>query len=81
MMDAYLSTVEHLIRSCFVIAGYRLNIEMRIHDNAPDPGARHLKSFPHHKHTKDGVFEESRLVTLSEVMDEIQNVISKAWEF
>jgi hypothetical protein len=130
MMDAYLSTVEHLIRSCFVIAGYRLNIEMRtrdiafIHgqvdfidassldfkefiekiesgiekykygynyrrgsvvlfryDNAPDPGARHLKSFPHQKHTKDGVFEESRLVTLSEVMDEIQNVISKAWEF
>ena len=129
-MDAYLSTIEHLIRSCFVISGYRLNIERRtrdiafIHgqidfidtssldfkefvektesgiekykygynyrqgsvvlfryDNAPDPGARHLKSFPHHKHTEDGGIEESRFVSLPEIMDEIQNIISKDWAF
>lgn len=129
-MDAYLSSIEHLIRSCFVITGYRLNIERRtrdiafIHgqidfidtssldfkefvektesgiekykygynyrrgavvsfryDNAPDPGARHLNSFPHHKHMQDGAIEESRSVTLSEVIDEIQNIILKAWEF
>ncbi len=129
-MDAYLLTIEHLIRSCIVISGYRLNIERRtrdiafIHgqidfidtslldfkefveksesgiekykcgynyrrgpvvlfryDNAHDPGARHLKSFPHHKHTEDAAIEESRLVSLPEIMDEIQNVISKDWAF
>ncbi len=51
------------------------------YDNAPDPGARNLKSFPHHKHMQDGTIEESRLVTLSEVIDEIQNFIFKDWEF
>ncbi|MEA2059269.1 MAG: DUF6516 family protein [Thermodesulfobacteriota bacterium] len=51
------------------------------YDNAPDPEARHLKFFPHHKHTKDGGIEVSRLVTFSEVIDEIQNLISNDWEF
>ncbi len=37
------------------------------YDNAPDPEARHLNSFPHHKHTKDGAIEGSRSVTLSEI--------------
>ena len=127
-MDTYLSKIEQLIRSCFVITGYRLNIERRtrniafIHgqidfidtssldfkefvemtdsgiekykygynyrrgavvlfryDNAPDPGAGHLNSFPHHKHMQDGSIEEFRSVTLSEVIDEFQNVIIKKW--
>lgn len=129
-MDTYLSNIEHLIRSCFVITGYRLNIDRRtrnmafIHgqidfidissldfkefvemtdsgiekykygynyrrgavvlfryDNAHDPGARPLNSFPHHKHIQDGSIEESRSVTLSEVIDEIQDVIIKKWVF
>ncbi len=46
------------------------------YDNAPDPGAKALTSFPHHKHTYSGEIIESQPVGLSEALEEIGNLIS-----
>ena len=45
------------------------------YDNAPDPGARGLASFPHHKHTENGEITESRPVKLRDVLEEIERLI------
>jgi len=47
------------------------------YDNAPDPNARGLKSFPHHKHTADGGIDESHEVEIIDVMDEIEKIITR----
>ena len=44
------------------------------YDNAPDPGARESKTFPHHKHLQDGSIEESQQIELSDVINEIERV-------
>lgn len=41
------------------------------YDNAPDPGARDIKTFPCHKHLKDGTIAESGCMTLRDVINEI----------
>jgi hypothetical protein len=50
------------------------------YDNALDPGARCLNSFPHHKHTKDGKMVDSHAVSLEEVLAEILQHILSNWE-
>ena len=50
------------------------------YDNAPEPGARHLESFPHHKHTADGRIIESHEANFEEVLKEIMDYIQKNWE-
>jgi len=42
------------------------------YDNAPDPGARTIVTFPHHKHVKDGDIIASQQVILSDVLTEIE---------
>lgn len=42
------------------------------YDNAPDPRARALKSFPHHKHLSGDKMIESGEMTLSDVPEEIE---------
>ena len=44
------------------------------YDNAPDPSAKGIKTFPHHKHLKGGVIVESRQVNLSDVISEIEGL-------
>jgi hypothetical protein len=44
------------------------------YDNAPDPGAKGAKTFPHHKHLKDGAIAESAQVELSDVLGEIEGM-------
>ena len=44
------------------------------HDNAPDPRAKGLKSFPHHKHSKSGELVESADMNLSDVLEEIERM-------
>jgi len=51
------------------------------YDNAPNPGAKHLKTFPHHKHTEDGNIVDSYPVTLSEVLEKIEKRILDHWEY
>jgi hypothetical protein len=50
------------------------------YDNALDPGARCLNSFPHHKHTQDGKLAASRAVSLEEVLAEILQHILQTWK-
>ena len=42
------------------------------YDNAPDPGAKDIKTFPDHKHLKDGSIMQSEPKELSEVLNEIE---------
>lgn len=44
------------------------------YDNAPDPGAKDIKTFPYHKHLKDGTIAESGNVKLSNVISEIEGL-------
>jgi len=44
------------------------------YDNAPDPKAKDIKTFPYHKHLKDGTIAESGNVKLSNVISEIEGL-------
>lgn len=44
------------------------------YDNAPDPRAKHIKTFPYHKHLKEGTIVESSQVKLSDVISEIEEL-------
>lgn len=43
------------------------------YDNSPDPRAKKLNSFPHHKHLPAGDIVESRQVNLAGVLEEIES--------
>jgi hypothetical protein len=45
------------------------------YDNAADPAARHLTSYPHHKHTP-GKIEETEEPTLASVLEEAANLLA-----
>ncbi len=42
------------------------------YDNAPDPRAKDIKTFPDHKHLKDGSIMQSEPIELSGVLNEIE---------
>ncbi|HBR22652.1 MAG TPA: hypothetical protein DD713_08870 [Nitrospiraceae bacterium] len=44
------------------------------YDNAPDPSAKDIKTFPYHKHLKDGTIAESGQVMFSDVINEIEEL-------
>lgn len=44
------------------------------YDNAPDPSAKDIKTFPHHRHLRDGTIAESKQVELSDVIREIEEL-------
>lgn len=44
------------------------------YDNAPDPNAKSVKTFPHHKHLHDGKIVESHTIELTEILEEIGRV-------
>jgi hypothetical protein len=56
------------------------SVVMFRYDNAPDPNARHLRTFPDHKHTENGGMMSSGQVDLSMVLEEINQRILKDWE-
>lgn len=47
------------------------------YDNAPDPSARTLISFPHHKHLESGGIAESLPVGLANVLEEIESMAGR----
>ncbi|PIS37707.1 MAG: hypothetical protein CO150_01510 [Nitrospirae bacterium CG_4_9_14_3_um_filter_53_35] len=47
------------------------------YDNAPDPRARNLTSFPHHKHLRSGGIAESHLIRLTNVFEEIESIAGR----
>jgi hypothetical protein len=51
------------------------------YDNSPDPRARQLKTFPHHKHVEqDKLVESNILIDLSAVLEEIEGIYTEAEE-
>lgn len=46
------------------------------YDNASDPAAKHLTTFPHHKHTPTGI-EEAEEPTLARLIDEIAHLLPR----
>ena len=44
------------------------------YDNAPDPRAKILKTFPYHKHLEDGNITESKQMELADIINEIENI-------
>lgn len=60
--------------------GYNYRIASKVlfrYDNASDPRAKSLASYPHHKHLENGEIVQSREMSLSEVFTEIENMIIK----
>ena len=58
--------------------GYNYRIDSKIlfrYDNAPDPSARKLKSYPHHKHTADNEMIESKPISLEDILNEIELIL------
>lgn len=52
---------------------YRLYSDMYFRcDNAPDPNAKGIKTFPHHKHLKDNRIVESKQMDLKNILEEIE---------
>lgn len=77
-INEYITELESTIHSFRIIASYNYRINSRIifrYDNAPDPYAKKLKSFPHHKHYKNEIIE-SEEKDLLEILEEIENCIS-----
>ena len=60
---------------------YRIGSDILFrYDNAPDPRAKQLISFPNHKHLKNGDIIESKQIELSHVLEEIEEIILSKWE-
>ncbi len=58
--------------------GYNYRVGTKVlfrYDNALDPKAKSLTSFPHHKHLESDKIVDSREIYLSEVLTEIGNLI------
>ena len=51
------------------------------YDNSPDPHARTLTTFPHHKHLPNGkLIESDSLIDLSAVLEEIEGAYAQEEE-
>ena len=62
--------------------GYHYHIGARLifrYDNANDPAARHLATFPSHKHTTSGLIAADQ-PTLEQVLEEIVSQLKLTWD-
>lgn len=72
----FVAATEHGLDKLKYGYNYRTETELLFrYDNAPDPRARDLASYPHHKHQNNGEIISSRAIDLSEVLDEIEDMI------
>ncbi len=54
---------------------YRMSSDIIFgYNNAPDPMAKRIKTFPHHKHIKSGEIIESKQMDLRKVLEEIETI-------
>ena len=70
--------VEHTIDK--IKYSYHLMRESQIlfrYDNASDPHARRLKTYPHHKHTVDGELVESIAPTIEDILEEVIELLQR----
>lgn len=69
----FCESTEHGIERYKYAYNYRLSSDIFFrYDNAPDPNAKGLKTYPHHKHLKNKEIVESTLADLKEVLEEIE---------
>lgn len=68
----FCESTEHGIEKYKYAYNYRVHSDILFrYDNAPDPNAKGLKTFPNHKHLKDKIIE-SKQVDLKDVVEEIE---------
>lgn len=61
--------------------GYNYHFGAKVlfrYDNAPDPRAKALASYPHHKHLENAEIVDSREMILFQVLTEIEDIIMKS---
>ncbi|RJQ48013.1 MAG: hypothetical protein C4538_04460 [Nitrospiraceae bacterium] len=69
----FCESTEHGIERYKYAYNYRLSSDILFrYDNAPDPNAKELKTFPHHKHLRNNEIVESMQVELKDVLEEIE---------
>lgn len=52
------------------------------YDNAPDPRAKALSSYPHHKHESNDKISVSNEISLAEVLEEVEStLVRRRWQF
>jgi len=80
--DSILDFKEFIERNELGIEKYKYGYNYRTgseivfrYDNAPDPAARNLKSFPHHKHTANNEIIASWQIDLKDVLNEIETIM------
>jgi len=60
---------------------YRMNTDILFrYDNAPDPRAKKLTSFPHHKHLRNGNIIASKPVEFIDIIREIEEIMFNQWK-
>lgn len=77
----FVEAVEYGINKLKYGYNYRRDAELIFrYDNAPDPRAKLLPSYPHHKHQSNGEIVASKEMELAEVLEEIETlVVRKRW--
>lgn len=79
----FIAAAEHGITKLKYGYNYRTDSETLFrYDNAPDPRAKALPSYPHHKHESDGKISISNEIGLAEVLEEVESVlVRRRWQF
>jgi hypothetical protein len=69
----FCENTEHGVEKYKYAYNYRLSSDILFrYDNAPDPNAKGLKTFPYHKHLKNNEIVESKQIDLKNVLNEIE---------
>ncbi len=72
----FLAATDHGLRKLKYGYNYRSETEFLFrYDNAPDPRAMGLTSYPHHKHQSNELIVASRELDFAEVLEEVEDII------
>ncbi|NUM78389.1 hypothetical protein DCC62_32820 [candidate division KSB1 bacterium] len=79
----FIMATDHGITKLKYGYNYRIDSEPLFrYDNALDPRAKALPSYPHHKHESDGKISVSNEIGLPEVLEEVESaIIRRRWQF
>ncbi|HLG29807.1 MAG TPA: DUF6516 family protein [Candidatus Brocadiales bacterium] len=71
----YIESKESGIEKYMYSCNYRTHSSIIFrYDNSPDPRAKKLETFPHHKHLKNDEIVESQGINLVDVLKEIEGI-------
>ena len=76
----FIETTETVLEKYKYAYNYRAGpVVLFRYDNAPDPRAKSLSSYPHHKHLESGEIVKADPVELSEFLKKIEKIILIKW--